>query len=90
MEIFFISIINNQSYLHPDRWQKLIENSMQNLRIFDLNYVDGNRENKGWFHFLILPFNYSFWHQKKWFFTHQHNYRENQDHGILYSTNPYR
>jgi hypothetical protein len=38
-----------------------------------------------------FPFDYSFWYRKKMvFFTHQHDYRENQDHGILYSINPYR
>jgi hypothetical protein len=90
VEIFFISIINNNSYLHPKGWEELIENSMPNLRIFDLNYVNENNENDAWFHFFILLFDHSFWHKKKWFFTHQHDYRENKDHGILYSTNPYR
>lgn len=90
VEIFYISIQSTDTYVLPKRWEELIENFMPNLRIFDLNYIDNIQQNYALFYFLNLEFHDSFWRKKKWYFIHQHDYRNNENHVMLYSINPYR
>lgn len=90
IEKFSITIKSNSNDFNSNKWKQIIETSMPNLRIFDLYYIVSIQQNEERFHSNILPFNDSFWIQNKWYFTHQHDYRNNQNRAILYSTNPYR
>ncbi|CAF2646192.1 unnamed protein product [Rotaria sp. Silwood2] len=76
--------------LNAKRWQKLIMSYMPNLRIFDINHQDYIGKNNFTYHHIINQFNSSFWIEKKCFFTHQHDRKNQSVSGILYSTAPYR
>jgi hypothetical protein len=76
--------------LDAKRWERLISSSMPSLRIFDVNFYGFGMPNQLTFHELVNQFNSSFWMDKQWFFTHQHGWQEDLNHGMLYSTNPYR
>ncbi len=65
------------AYLDAKKWQQLILSSMPKLHIFDLNHEGIVQTNE---------FTSSFWIERHWFFTYQHNL----DCEIFYSTNPYR
>ncbi|CAF1414823.1 unnamed protein product [Rotaria sordida] len=76
--------------LNAKSWEQLISIYMPNLRVYDVNYYGCGLPNQETFHELVNQFNSSFWISKQWFFTHQHDWQENLNKGILYSTNPYR
>ncbi|CAF1379616.1 unnamed protein product [Rotaria sordida] len=76
--------------LNAKRWQKLIMSYMPYLRIFDINHTGSIGKNNFTYHHRINQFNSSFWMEKKWFFTHQHDQKNQLISGILYSTTPYR
>jgi len=62
---------------------------MPNLRIFDINY-NGHVENYSLtYNDSINQFKSSFWIEKQWFFTYQHD-SLNFNKGIFYSSLPYR
>jgi len=77
-------------YLDAKRWEQLISSYMPNLRIFDINHCGYGPHNRLTFHDLINQFNSSFWIEKQWVFTHHHDWHEDLNHGIFYSTDPYR
>ena len=77
-------------YLDAKRWEQLIVTHMPNLRVFDINH-DGLVQNGPFsYHDLIKQFNSSFWMERKWFFTHQHDWQARLDSAIFHSTDPYR
>ena len=90
VEVLRLTAKYNQEYLNAQRWEQLILTSMPNLRIFDLNIQSYGPKNQLTFHDLINQFNSSFWIEKQWSFTHQHDRPNDINHGILYSTDPYR
>jgi hypothetical protein len=80
----------DSAYLDAKRWEQLIVTYMPNLRVFDINH-DGLVQNGPLsYHDLINQFNSSFWIERKWFFTHQHDWQARLDSAIFYSTDPYR
>lgn len=81
---------NTFECLDAKRWERLISTYMPNLRIYDVNYYGFGLPNQSTFHELVNQFKSSFWIKKHWFITHQHNEREDLNHGMLYSTDPYR
>jgi hypothetical protein len=87
VEVLHLSTQNDPTYLDAKVWEKVISLLMPNLRIFDIHY-NGSALT---YHDLISQFNSSFWIQRQWYFTHQHNWQAtSEDNGIFYSTNPYR
>ncbi|CAF2233828.1 unnamed protein product [Rotaria magnacalcarata] len=80
----------NEKCLNAKRWQQLIMSYMLYLRIFDINHQDYIGKKKFTYHHIINQFNSSFWMEKNWFFTHQHDRKKQSTSGILYSTAPYR
>ncbi|CAF0916788.1 unnamed protein product [Rotaria sordida] len=89
IQIFRLSKLE-YSYLNAKQWEDLILSSMPYLRIFDINHEGSIRNNKLTYHDIIDRFNSSFWLEKEWYFSHQHNWSHSLDSGIFYSTNPYR
>jgi len=78
-------------YLNAKQWEELIVSHMPNLRVFDVSFDEGVYDaNDLTYHDVINQFNSSFWINKQWFFTHQHDWRESPNNGIFYSTNSYR
>jgi len=78
------------AYLNAKRWEQLIVTYMPNLRVFDINH-DGLVQNGPLsYHDLINQFNTSFWIERKWFFTHQHDWQARLDSAVFHSTDPYR
>ncbi|CAF1190306.1 unnamed protein product [Rotaria sordida] len=77
-------------YLDAELWEKLITSYMPYLRIFDINHDGSIQHNLSRYHNWINQFNSSFWTEKQWFFTHQHDCQDTIGSGIFYSTNPYR
>ena len=72
-------------------WENLITSSMPNLRVFDLNHegfvsVDNELNCDE----LINQFKSSFWMEKQWNFTHQHNWIQQFNNIIFYSNKPYK
>ncbi|CAF1489053.1 unnamed protein product [Rotaria sordida] len=63
---------------------------MSYLRIFYINHQGSINNNNLTYHHIINQFNSSFWNEKKWFFTHQHQWEYSLNSGIFYSTCPYR
>jgi hypothetical protein len=90
VEVLRLTTTYDPKYLDAKRWEQLITSSMPNLRIFDVNFHGYASKNQLTFHDLINQFNSSFWIEKQWFFTHQHDCQEDLTSGILYSTDPYR
>jgi hypothetical protein len=91
VEVLRLTTRYDKAYLDAKRWEQLIKSYMPNLRIFDINHHDSVLDNNPLtYHDLINQFNSSFWIEKQWFFTHQHDWQERFDSGIFYSTNPYR
>ena len=78
------------AYLDAKRWENLIQNFIPNLRIFDFNHDGLVRNHSFTYHDLLNQFHSSFWIEKQWFFTHQHDWQERLDTGIFHSTKPYR
>ncbi|CAF4437448.1 unnamed protein product, partial [Rotaria magnacalcarata] len=76
----------NEKCLNAKRWQQLIMSYMPYLRIFDINHQDYIGKKKFTYHHIINQFNSSFWMEKNWFFTHQHDRKKQSTSGILYST----
>jgi hypothetical protein len=90
VEVLRLTTKYDVSYLIAYRWEELIVSHMPNLRMFDINH-DGFRQNSPLsYHNLIKQFNSSFWIEKQWFFSHQHDSPDELETGIFYSTNPYR
>jgi hypothetical protein len=90
VEILRLTTRYDQAYLDAKRWEQVIVSYMPNLRIFDINHDGSARNNSLTYHDLINQFNSSFWIEKQWFFTHQHDWLERLDSGLFYSTDPYR
>jgi hypothetical protein len=90
VEILRIKTKYDQAYFDAKQWEELIVSYMPNLRIFDINHDSLVRSNPLSYHDLIDQFNSSFWIEKQWFFTHQHDRKGSLNSGIFYSTNPYR
>ncbi|CAF3926627.1 unnamed protein product [Rotaria sp. Silwood1] len=93
---YFVQILqlttNRYSFecLNAKKWEQLISIHMPNLRVYNVNYHGFGLPNQETFHELVDQFNSSFWISKQWFFTHQHDWQENFNYGIFYSTDPYR
>jgi hypothetical protein len=79
-----------EAYLDAQKWEESIVSSMPNLRIFDINHDGLIRNNPLSYHDLIKQFNSSFWNERQWFFTHQHDWQERLDSAVFHSTDPYR
>jgi len=90
VEVLRLTISYDAEYLVAKRWEQLISSYMPHLRIFDINHHGYAPDNQLTFHDLINQFNSSFWIEKQWFFTHQHDWKKDLNSGILYSTDPYR
>ncbi|CAF3610681.1 unnamed protein product [Rotaria sp. Silwood1] len=86
VEILRLTMNSDEEYLNAKRWQQLIVSHMPYLRIFDMKY-QGSIGNK---YDVIKQFSSSFWTEKKWFFTHEHDWKSTMDRGVFYSTIPYR
>ncbi|CAF1522426.1 unnamed protein product, partial [Rotaria sordida] len=90
IQILRLTIAGDETYLDATRWQQLILFHMPYLRIFDIHHQAFLVNMNSSYHDIINQFNSSFWNEKKWFFTHQHNREYRLDSGIFYSTGPYR
>jgi hypothetical protein len=90
VNVLRISTSIDPAYLDAEQWEELILDCMPNLRIFDINHEGGAEGTESTYHGLIDQFTSSFWIERQWFFTHQHQGEERFDGGIFYSTNPYR
>jgi len=90
VEVLRISTKYSQAYLDAQRWERVILSYMPNLRIFDIDHEGIVRDNQLTFHDFVKQFNSSFWMERQWFFTHQHNWQKNLNSGLFYSTDPYR
>ncbi|CAF1657373.1 unnamed protein product [Adineta ricciae] len=91
VKVLRITSNDDATYLDADRWQKLIENHMSYLQIFDIQYKYAAytiRKRECLKQHLLNAFESQFWFERKWFFTHEINY-EGSSHGIVYSTKPY-
>jgi hypothetical protein len=87
IEVLHLTTQNDPTYLDAKQLEKLIVSLMPNLRVFDIHHTGSALT----YHDLINQFNSSFWIQRQWFFTHQHDWQATlEDNGIFYSTNPYR
>ncbi|UJR14376.1 hypothetical protein I4U23_001372 [Adineta vaga] len=66
-----------RSYIDVGQWQKLIENHMPHLQIFDIQYncgLNDRFEQTICYQPLLNHFNSLFWTERKWFFTCNNNY----------------
>ncbi|CAF3666684.1 unnamed protein product [Rotaria sordida] len=90
IQILRLTTAYDEIYLDAKRWQQLILFHMSYLRIFDINHQGSVSNNNLTYHDIINQFNSSFWNEKKWFFTHQHEWEHRLNTGIFYSTSPYR
>ncbi|CAF4393426.1 unnamed protein product [Rotaria socialis] len=90
VEVLFISIEDDEEYLYAERWEKLISSHMQNLRIFDIYHNGVQLQNQLDYDELIHAFTSSFWIEKHWFFTHQHDCSQSFNIKDFHSTQPYR
>jgi len=90
VEVLRLTTRFDEAYLDAKRWEELIVSYMPNLRVFDINHEGPVRINPLSYHGLINQFNSSFWIEKEWFFTHQHDWQERLDSGVFHSTDPYR
>ncbi|CAF0980559.1 unnamed protein product [Rotaria sordida] len=86
VEILHLTMNSDEKYLNAKLWQQLIISYMPYLRIFDMKY-QGSIGNK---YDIIKQFSSSFWIEKKWFFTHEHDWKSTMDRGVFYSSIPYR
>ncbi|CAF2041947.1 unnamed protein product, partial [Rotaria magnacalcarata] len=86
----FISIEDDEEYLYAERWEKLISSHMQNLRVFDIYHNGVQLQNQLDYDELIHAFTSSFWIEKHWFFTHQHDCSQSFNIKDFHSTQPYR
>ena len=91
IEVLHVTTRSDPLYLDAQRWEELILSSMSNLRVFDFNHNECQyMNNPKIYHDLVNQFTSRFWIERKWFFTHQHDWRGTLDSGLFYSTNPYR
>ncbi|CAF1573541.1 unnamed protein product [Rotaria sp. Silwood1] len=90
VQILHLTTYYDEAYLDAKRWQRLIVSNMPYLRIFDINHKGSVKTNTLTYHDVINEFNSSFWFENKWFFTHQHIWKDQPDNGIFYSIAPYR
>jgi hypothetical protein len=92
LKLLRLSVRRNDSYLDANRWQRLISFHIPDLKTFDFEHVTwiDNNEALDIYHAQIDQFNTSFWHQRKWFFVHQHHARYTAGTTKFYSTQPYR
>jgi hypothetical protein len=88
VEVLRLTTKHDPAYLDAKRWENLITSYMPNLCIFDLFHI--GFLNRSTYHDLTDQFNSSFWVEKKWFFSHQHNSIGRANAGVFYSTQPYR
>ena len=91
IQILYLSIDDDRTYLNARRWEQLITKHMKNLKIFDLQYRDIQRST-GYMdtHHLIEEFVSSFWIEHQWFFTNQYEQTVDHHKNFFYSTGPYR
>ncbi|CAF4187706.1 unnamed protein product [Rotaria sordida] len=90
VEILRFTSKYDSRYLDAEIWENLIVSYMPYLRIFDINHDGSIQHNLSRYHNWIDQFNSTFWNEKQWFFTHQHDWQDTIGSGIFYSTNPYR
>jgi hypothetical protein len=93
LQVLRISISNDDEYLNAKRWERVILSHMSYLRIFDIQYkkcLIRNGTNIVACQALMTSFATSFWTERKWFFTHQHNHLGRLNCEIFYSIQPYR
>jgi hypothetical protein len=90
IEVLRLTTTYDSEYINAKRWEQLISSYMPNLRVYDVNHPGYGGDNQLTFHDLINQYNSSFWIDKQWFFTHQHDWHEHLNSGIFHSTDPYR
>ncbi|CAM4969866.1 unnamed protein product [Rotaria socialis] len=81
---------NDENYLNAKQWEELIISYMPCLRIFDINHTNSVNYDTSRYRKLINGFNSSFWIEKKWLFTYQHDWSKAYGNLLFYSTDPYR
>lgn len=83
---------DDETYLDGDRWQRLISSHMPDLKVFDFEHFIwiNTQEALDVYHMRIAQFDSSFWHQRKWFFEHEHDATFAARVTKFYSTRPYR
>jgi hypothetical protein len=82
---------NNNTYLDAHRWEQLITRYMPHLRTFNFEYRDQiHDEDNVAFQARFSQFSSKFWHERKWFFTHNHCLNHNALKFIRFSTQTYK
>ncbi|UJR17676.1 hypothetical protein I4U23_004573 [Adineta vaga] len=89
LQFLCISTYMDNEYINAQKWERLITNHMTHLRIFDLQHETSSINSLHCEH-LMNQFSTLFWTERKWFFTHEHNYSGRSNQGLFYSIEPYR
>ncbi|CAF3834939.1 unnamed protein product [Rotaria sp. Silwood1] len=91
VEVLYITLKNDSTYLYENRWKQLILFHMHHLRIFDIMISYTADSSEDIFNSISLTnhFNSQFWFERGWFFEYQ-IYNDLLDGFIFYSINPYR
>ncbi|CAF3892964.1 unnamed protein product [Adineta steineri] len=95
-KVLHISISHSydRMFSNADKWEQLILSHMPNLLIFDIQYhniiyTNNHNGNQVISNTPIDNFTSSFWIKRQWFFTQQYFRKQDRNHAILYSTDPY-
>ncbi|CAF1043750.1 unnamed protein product [Adineta steineri] len=96
-KVLHISISHSydRMFSNADKWEQLILSHMPNLLIFDIQYrniiyTNNHNGNQEISNTPFDNFTSSFWNKRQWFFTQQYFRKQDRNHAILYSTDPYR
>ncbi|CAF1407883.1 unnamed protein product [Adineta steineri] len=96
-KVLHISISHSydRMFSNADKWEQLILSHMPNLLIFDIQYrniiyTNNHNGNQEISNTPFDNFTSSFWNKRQWFFTQKYFRKQDRNHAILYSTDPYR
>lgn len=90
IQILYMSTKDDLNYIDANRWERLIQSHLPNLRIFDIqSCYSSDKVHDQFFMNQFNKFNSVFWLERKWFFGY-HFYHDKVGNIIFFSTNPYR
>ncbi|CAF1083596.1 unnamed protein product [Rotaria sordida] len=91
LQVLYITITDDKTYLDANRWERLILSYMPYLRIFDIQWEYFPQKNVYTADiFMIESFRTEFWLERQWFFTSTLESASDGCYRVLFSTNPYR
>jgi len=87
LQVLRINTFEDEIYIDPDRWKRLILQHIPNLRKFYFSHHEDNINafHSKRYHALLNRFTSSFWIKRQWIFEYQIDYSQ-----TIYSIRPYR